>query len=204
MSEITLQIDGREVKAEEGMTILEAAQNAGIVIPTLCHHEKLEPYGACRICTVEVEVSGRTRLVVSCVYLVEENLVVRTRSEKIDKIRKVILELLLAHAPDSPKLQDLAQEYGADKDRFDKEASFCIHCGLCVRYCAEVKKKNAVGFVDRGARREISFIPEIASKECWDCKECFPLCPTEALQATFLLTKALMSPAPTSASESEE
>jgi bidirectional [NiFe] hydrogenase diaphorase subunit len=196
MSEILLQIDGKQVKASEGMTILEAAQNAGIVIPTLCHHEKLEPYGACRICTVEVEVGGRTRLVVSCVYLVEENLVVRTRSEKIDRIRKTILELLLAHAPDSPKLLDLAQEYGADKERFEKETSFCIHCGLCVRYCAEVKKKNAVGFVDRGIRKEISFIPEIASKECWDCKECFPLCPTSALQAAYVLTEALMSFSP--------
>jgi bidirectional [NiFe] hydrogenase diaphorase subunit len=196
MSEILLQIDGKQVKAREGMTILEAAQNAGIVIPTLCHHERLEPYGACRICTVEVEVGGRTRLVVSCVYLVEENLVVRTRSEKIDRIRKTILELLLAHAPDSPKLLDLAQEYGADKERFEKETSFCIHCGLCVRYCAEVKKKNAVGFVDRGIRKEISFIPEIASKECWDCKECFPLCPTSALQAAYVLTEALMSFSP--------
>ena len=196
MSEIILQIDGREVKAREGMTILEAAQGAGIFIPTLCHHEKLEPYGACRICIVEVEVGGWTRLVVSCVYLVEENLVVRTRSEKVDRNRKTILELLLAHAPDSPKLQDLAQEYGADKDRFEKVASFCIHCGLCVRYCAEVKKKNAVGFVDRGIRKEISFIPEIASKECWDCKECFPLCPTSALQAAYVLTEALRSSSP--------
>ena len=193
MSEILLQIDGKEVKAREEMTVLEAAQSAGISIPTLCHHEKLEPYGACRICIVEAEVRGWTKLVVSCVYPVEQDLVVRTRSEKIDRVRKMILELLLAHAPDSMELQDLAQEYGADKDRFEKEASFCIHCGLCVRYCAEVKKKNAVGFVDRGIRKEISFIPEIASKECWDCKECFSLCPTSALQAAYVLTEALVS-----------
>jgi len=204
MSEILLQIDGREVTAKEGMTILEAAQSAGIVIPTLCHHEKLEPYGACRICTVEAEISGWTKLVAACLYPVEQNLVVRTRSEKVDRIRKMILELLLAHAPDAFELQDLAQEYGADKDRFEKEASFCIHCGLCVRYCAEVKKKNAVGFVDRGTRREISFIPEIASKECWNCKECFPLCPTSALQAAFVLTEALISPPPSFEPEAEE
>ncbi|HID29045.1 MAG TPA: 2Fe-2S iron-sulfur cluster binding domain-containing protein [Desulfobacterales bacterium] len=204
MSGILLQIDGKEVKAREGMTILEAARSAGISIPTLCYHEKLEPYGACRICLVEVKVGGRTRLVVSCVYLVEQDLVVRTRSEKIDKIRKVILELLLAHAPDSVPLLDLAQEYGADKDRFEKEASFCIHCGLCVRYCAEVKKKNAVGFVDRGIRKEISFIPEIASQECWDCKECFSLCPTSALQAAYVLTEALTSSSPSFGPASEE
>jgi len=194
MSDVLLQIDGKEVKATQEMTVLEAAQRAGISIPTLCHHEKLEPFGACRICIVEVEARGWTKLVVSCVYPVEEALIVRTRSEKVDRIRKTILELLLAHAPDSPVLQELAQTYGADKNRFEKEASFCIHCGLCVRYCAEVKKKNAVGFVDRGIRKEISFIPEIASKECNDCKECFPLCPTSYLQAAFVLTEALAFP----------
>jgi bidirectional [NiFe] hydrogenase diaphorase subunit len=194
MSEIVIQIDGKEVTAKEGMTLLEAAQNAGIKIPTLCYHEKLQPYGGCRLCLVELESRGSTRLVVSCVYPVEKNLVVRTRSKKIDRIRKMILELLLAHAPDSFELQDLAKEYGADRNRFEKEASFCIHCGLCVRYCAEIKKKNAVGFVDRGIRKEISFIPEIAEKECWNCKECFPLCPTEALQAAFVFVKALAFP----------
>ena len=198
MSEILLQIDGKEVRAKEGMTVLEAAQGEGISIPTLCHHEKLEPFGGCRICMVEIEVRGWTQLVVSCVYPAEENLVVRTRTEKIDRIRKTILELLLAHAPDAPDLQELAQEYGADKNRFEKDASFCIHCGLCVRYCAEVKKKNAVGFVDRGIRKEISFIPEISARECWDCKECFPLCPTSYLQAAYVLTEALAFPSSSS------
>jgi bidirectional [NiFe] hydrogenase diaphorase subunit len=194
MSEILLQIDGREVKAKEGMTVLEAARSAGISIPTLCHHEKLNPYGACRICVVEADAGGRTSLVAACLYPVEKNMVVRTRSEKVDKSRKTILELLLAHAPDSPALQDLAQEYGADKDRFEKESSFCVLCGLCVRYCTEVKKKNAIGFFDRGARREVNFIPEIAAKECWRCKECFPLCPTSYLQAAYHLTEALAFP----------
>ena len=191
MTEILLQIDGAQVRAEEGMTVLEAAGKAGIVIPTLCHHEKLEPYGACRICTVEAETHGRTRLVAACLFPVEQGLVVRTRSAKIDKIRKMILELFLAHAPDSRRLQELAGEYQADRNRFEKEASFCIHCGLCVRYCAEVKKKNAVGFIDRGTAREICFVPRAASAECRNCRECFPLCPTSALQAAYLLTMAL-------------
>ena len=194
MSEILLQIDGKEVKTREGMTVLEAAQSAGISIPTLCHHEKLAPFGACRMCIVEVDSGDRKKLVASCVSPVEENWVVTTRSEKIDGFRKTLLELMLAHAPDSPQLQDLAREYGADKDRFEKETSFCIHCGLCVRYCAEVKKKDAVGFIDRGIRKEISFLPEIASKECNGCKECFPLCPTSYLQAAFVLVEALAFP----------
>jgi len=186
-----MQIDGRDVTAGEGMTVLEAARRAGITIPTLCHHAMLAPFGGCRLCIVEAEANGRTQLVASCVHQAEDDLVVRTRSDKIDRIRKTLLELLLAHAPDSPQLEELAGEYGADKDRFDKETSFCIHCGLCVRYCAEVKKEYAVGFVDRGIRKEISFIPEIASRECNDCKECFPLCPTSYLQAAFVLVEAL-------------
>ena len=204
MSEIQLEIDGKEVKATEGMTVLEAAQSAGIFIPTLCYHEKLEPFGGCRVCIVEVEVNGWTKLVVSCVYPVEENIIVRTRSEKVDRIRKTIIELLMAHAPNSPQLQDLAKEYGADRDRFEKDTSFCIHCGLCVRYCAEVAKKNAIGFVGRGINKEISFIPEIAAKVCNDCKECFPLCPTSYLQAAFVLTESLAFPSLSSERASEE
>jgi bidirectional [NiFe] hydrogenase diaphorase subunit len=204
MSEILLQIDGREVKASEGMTVLDAAQSVGISIPTLCHHEKLDPYGACRICTVEVETGGRINLVAACIFPVAQDLVVRTRSEQIDQTRKTLLELMLAHAPDAPALLELAQEYGADKDRFEKEPSFCILCGLCVRYCAEVKKANAIGFVDRGPNREINFMPEIASKECWNCKECFPLCPTSYVQAAYHLTEALAFPSPASKPASEE
>ena len=194
MSEIVLQIDGREVKATESMTILDAARSAGIPIPTLCSHEKLEAYGACRICVVEAETFGRKRLVAACVYPAERNMVVMTRSERVDRTRRVILEEMLAHAPDSVELHKLAEEYGANKDRFEKEPSFCILCGLCVRYCAEIKKKDAIGFVDRGAKREISFIAEIASRECWNCKECFPLCPTSALQAAYVLIEALAFP----------
>ena len=186
-----MQIDGRKVKAKEGMTVLEAARGAGISIPTLCHHDQLKPFGGCRLCIVEVEAEDGANLVASCVHRVEENLAIRTRSQRIDRIRKTLLELLLAHAPQSPQLQEMAQEYGADEDRYEKDASFCVHCGLCVRYCAEVKKKYAVGFIERGMRKEINFIPEIAEAECNDCKECFPLCPTSYLQAAFVLTQSL-------------
>ena len=194
MSDIPIKIDGREITAKEGMTVLEAARSAGVSIPTLCHHEQLAPYGGCRLCIVEAELAGSKRLVVSCVHPVEENQVVRTRTEKVDRIRKTLIELLMAHAPDSPPLQELAEEYGADRNRFEPEVAFCVHCGLCVRYCAEVEKKNAVGFVDRGIRKEISFIPEIAAKECNDCKRCFPLCPTSYLQAAFVLVESLAFP----------
>lgn len=191
MSDIHLQIDGQNVAAKEGTTLLDAARSAGVHIPTLCYHEKLTPYGGCRLCIVEIETRAGRALVVSCVYPVENNLVVHTRSEKIDRIRKTLLELMLAHAPDAPDLTALAEEYGANRDHFDKDSSFCIHCGLCVRYCAQVAKKNAIGFVDRGIKKQISFIPEIASRECNRCKECFPLCPTSYLQAAFVLSESL-------------
>lgn len=194
MSGIPLNIDGREVVAQEGMTVLEAARSAGVSIPTLCHHEGLAPFGGCRLCIVEAKAGAGSRLLVSCVYPAEAGLEIRTRSEKVDRIRKTLLELLLAHAPDSPALRDLAKEYGADVHRFEKEPSFCVHCGLCVRYCAEVKGKHAVGFIDRGIWKEISFVPEIAAKECDGCKACFPLCPTSYLQAAYVLTEALAFP----------
>jgi bidirectional [NiFe] hydrogenase diaphorase subunit len=195
MSEISLQIDGRNIVAGKDMTVLGAAQSAGIFIPTLCNHEQLKPFGGCRLCMVEAEAGGRTSLVSACKYPVQQDLVVRTRSGQIDNIRKVLTEQLLAFAPDSEVLLELAREYHADKDRFAKEPSFCILCGLCVRYCAEVKQRHGVGFIDRGASREIGFIPEIAASECWECKECFPLCPTSALQAAFVLVKSL-TPSP--------
>ncbi|MBE0619308.1 MAG: (2Fe-2S)-binding protein [Burkholderiales bacterium] len=194
MTDMVLQIDGKDVTASTGMTVLQAAQQAGINIPTLCHHAQLEDYGGCRLCMVEVETRGRTNYVVSCLYPAEKGLVVRTRSEKVDKIRRVIIEELMAHAPDAPELVKLAQEYGADRNRFEKEASFCVLCGLCVRYCAEVKQKHAVGFIENGPMREISFIPELAAKECWNCQECFAICPTSYAQAAYLLTEALAFP----------
>lgn len=194
MPKINLTIDDREVEAEEGVTILEAARSVGINIPTLCHHEALEPYGACRICLVEVEAGARKGLAAACVRPVEQDMLVITQNEEIRSIRKILIEQFLAHAPDSEILLKLGEEYGADKDRFEKQSSFCILCGLCVRYCTEVKKKNAIGFFDRGPTREIKFIPEVAAEECQDCKECFPLCPTSYLQAAYHLTEALAFP----------
>ena len=196
MSDIQFEIDGKKVSATGEMTLLEVARENGIEIPTLCHHEKLVPFGGCRVCIVEVEERGWTKLVVSCVFQAKQDIIVRTRSEKVDRIRKTIIELLMAHAPDAPDLKKMAQEYGAVTDRFEKDPDFCIHCGLCVRYCAEVAQKHALGFVDRGINKEISFVPEIAAKECHACKQCFELCPTSYLQAAFVLAESLAFPPP--------
>jgi bidirectional [NiFe] hydrogenase diaphorase subunit len=177
---VSLTINDREIKAKEGMTILEAARDAGIYIPTLCYHEKLAPYGACRICTVEVTKGKRTRLVTSCVYPVEEGLVVNTDSPRVINLRKMLLELMLASSK-AKTIQDLARQYAVTQQRFEAEKTNCILCGLCVRYCNEIKKANAIGFVGRGTERRVVFYPQIASTVCASCRECFSLCPTGKL-----------------------
>jgi len=201
MSEVTLIINDEEVKAKEGMTILEAARSAGIDIPTLCHHEKLTPYGACRLCTVEIVRGQRSRLVTSCVYLVEDGLIVKTESETLVKIRKMLLEFMWARAPGVQPLRNYGMRYGitgvkaagnygisgVSTAKFEIEPTFCILCGLCARYCAEVKGENAIGFIGRGTEREVVFFPEIARNECPNCKECFSICPTGALPSHFAL-----------------
>lgn len=176
MKKVRLNIDGKDVEAREEMTILEAARDAGIYIPTLCYHEKLAPYGACRLCTVEISRNGKARLVTACVYTVEDGLVVKTESPRVIKIRKILLELMLASAP---VMEDLARQHGVEKPRFEAEKTQCILCGLCVRYCAEIKKANAITFVGRGVDRRVAFVDEIVSTGvCMGCRECFALCPT--------------------------
>lgn len=186
MKQVTMQIDGIEVKAQEGMTILQAAEQAGIEIPTLCHDDRLAPYGACRLCSVEITRGERSRIVASCVYPVEEGLVVNTESPRVLKIRKVILELLQSRSPGLR--EDLAERYDVDNTRLERDPTFCILCGLCVRYCAEVKKANALGFVGRGTTRQVVFYPEIAVKTCPTCQECFNICPTGVIPSDFAVS----------------
>jgi NADH dehydrogenase/NADH:ubiquinone oxidoreductase subunit G len=176
MKTLKLEIDGRPCEAHEGDTVLQVARAAGIDIPTLCHDEGLTPYGGCRLCMVEVTRGKRTRMVASCVYPAEEGLKVQTDTEKVRKVRRVLLELLLPLADTGP-LRALATKYGIEKSRFAAKPTDCVLCGLCVRYCAEKKKAHAVYFQHRGVDRKLVQV-DPKSGICIGCKQCFELCPS--------------------------
>ena len=183
-SMIHLTIDGQSIEANVGTTILESARNAGIYIPTLCYHPLLKPFGACRLCVVEISAGGRSRLVTSCTYPVEEGLEVKTDSPEITEVRKMLIELLLARAPKARAVRLLAREYGIEKPilKARDEGELCILCGLCARVCSEIIGVSAINFVDRGVNREVVFNPEISPELCVGCGVCTAVCPTGCLE----------------------
>jgi len=186
MSEISLEIDGRGVKAEEGMSILEAAKSAGIDIPTLCYHPALAPFGACRLCSVEITSHGRSRIVTSCNYPVEDGLIVNTKSPDVIETRKVLCELLLARCPNVKVIQDLARDYGVEKPRFKLADEKCILCGLCARICEERIGVSAINFIGRGVDRKVETpfqaTLDIDLDVCIACGACAFVCPTGAIK----------------------
>ena len=183
MKEILLTIDGKELKAQEGMTILEVANNAGIRIPTLCYHPALTPSGVCRMCTVEVVENERSRLVTACTYPAKQGITVKTVSDKVRKTRTMLLELLLARCPTVPVLQELAQEYGIKKSRLKKTSDEdCILCGLCTQVCQEKMGVSAINFVGRGVNRTVDFPFERIWDVCVACGACTYVCPTGHIQ----------------------
>ncbi|MCL0073451.1 2Fe-2S iron-sulfur cluster-binding protein [Dehalococcoidia bacterium] len=174
---VELTIDGMRIRALEGATVLEAAQEMGIVIPTLCHHPGLSPYGACRVCIVEVGKGDRRSLEASCTLPVEHGQVILTNSEKVRKQRKLIVELLIASCPNSKTLQDMAANMGINRIRFRIRDRGCILCGLCVRYCKEQMKSGGIGFTCRGTSRMVATAFEVTPEECRNCGGCEWICP---------------------------
>jgi len=204
MPMITVTVDGKKVEVPLGATILEAANAAGSRVPTLCHDNKLHPFGACRICIVEVEGTPR-RFTPSCTTPAGDNMVVRTTSPEIITARKMVLELLLIKHPlDCPvcdkagacQLQDLTHEYGLGQSRFDAEKGYlppdlesaiiernisrCILCGKCVRICDEQNGVGEWAFTRRGTKARISTDFD-RPLDCEFCGECVEICPVGAL-----------------------
>jgi len=182
---ITLKINGLEVSVDKGSTLLEAARFLGFPIPSLCHMDGLSPYGACRLCVVEIGEGTKAKLVSSCTYPAEEGLTVRTASERVLRARKMILELLLASCPQSKVIQDLASSHGIRRQRFNQEHEDCILCGLCVRMCEEQMMAKAIGFRGRGVNRSIGTPFDIKSDVCRLCGGCIYVCPACQLRCTY-------------------
>jgi bidirectional [NiFe] hydrogenase diaphorase subunit len=182
---ITLTINGLQTSVERGTTLLEAARFLGFPIPTLCYNEGLSPYGACRLCVVEIGEGRGAKLVSSCTYPAQEGLVVRTASERVLRARKMIIELLLASCPQSKIIQDLASAHNVRQQRFKQEYEDCIMCGLCVRMCEEQMMAKALGFRGRGERRTLGTPFDIKSDVCRLCGGCIYICPVCQLRCTY-------------------
>jgi NADH dehydrogenase/NADH:ubiquinone oxidoreductase subunit G len=178
-------MNGLPVMVEEGTTLLEAARFLGFPIPTLCHLDGLTPYGACRLCTVEIGQGAKAKLVTACTYPAEEGLAVRTASARVVRARKMILELLLASCPQSKSIQDLASAYEVRHQRFRQEHENCILCGLCVRMCKEQMMAGAIGFRGRGERRGVGTPFDVRSEACRLCGACMYVCPACQLRCTY-------------------
>ena len=182
---IGLTINGIRATVEQGTTVLEAARYLGIEIPALCHMDGLTPYGACRLCVVEIGAAPASRLVSSCTYPAEEGLKVRTGSSRVMRARRIILELLLASCPQSKVIQDLASAHGVRNQRFRQEHEQCILCGLCVRMCAEQMMGRAIGFRGRGEHRSVGAPFDAPSELCRLCGGCMYVCPVCQLRCTY-------------------
>lgn len=178
---INLTIDGKNLKADKGSTILNSAKENGIEIPTLCYYQGLSPLGNCRLCIVEVTKNGRTRVVTSCNYLVEEGIRVATKTETIISMRKMIIELLATRSPNVKIVRELAEKMGVDTSRFKLENEKCILCGLCVHVCSEYIGAYAITFSSHGTQKFVSAPLYRSAKDCIGCGACVEICPAQCI-----------------------
>ncbi len=206
MEQVHLSIDGRELATTSDRTILEAAREVGIRIPSLCYEERMDPYGACRICLVEVE--GARGLLPACYTTVTDGMVVHTSTEDLVNIRRTVLELILSDHPKDCmtcesagdcELQDMAYEYGVGDTRFqgeehryevfadnpliERDYNKCILCGRCIRICREVQGVGVYDFVKRGfdSVPGIPYEKPMTESPCEFCGQCVSTCPTGAI-----------------------
>jgi len=203
---IKITIDNKELEVEPGTNVLQAALDNGIDIPHLCYHPELVPSGGCRMCLVEVE--GRPNPTPGCGLQCSDGMVIHTRTEQIEAMRRDIIDLFVSDHPlncvvcdknGACDLQKYAYEYNVSETSYDFELSrtlyqddnpffvrdhqYCILCGKCVRVCDEVVGANAIDFAQRGFETYIStpFDAPLAESSCVFCGSCVQVCPTAAL-----------------------
>ena len=206
MDMVNVTIDGRKLQVPKSATVLTAAKTAGINVPSLCYHPELRPEGACRVCVVEVE--GAKTLVASCVYPVNEGMVVHTNTAAVREARKTVVELLLANHPQdclscqrntNCELQTIAADMGIRKVRFDgvkknlpldannpslvRDPNKCILCGRCIKACSDLQGVNVYSFAKRGFDTVVAPAFEVGLElaPCTYCGQCASVCPTAAI-----------------------
>jgi bidirectional [NiFe] hydrogenase diaphorase subunit len=185
---VKLIINGRLIQADEGEMLLAVIRRERIDIPALCHHEAVEPYGACRLCTVEItkpEWNGWKNYVTSCLYPVAEGLIVTTHSEKVIELRRTILDLYLAAHPNTPEIIRLASEHGVNTTSYEQvpDSDDCIMCALCTRIC-EKMGFCAISTVQRGHVKEVASPLHESPPDCTGCLACARNCPTGHIKFT--------------------
>ncbi len=174
---VNVTIDGATIRAVKGSSVLDTAIEYGICIPHLCHVPYLSDIGACRLCIVEHVENGRSRITTSCTLHVQEGMVIRAHSDKIRKLRRNLAELLVAQAPNSRAIQDIALRCGVEEVRYPFRNDDCVLCGRCVRVCTEVWKAQAIGFVGRGKNRRVAHPFDARTELCKQCGNCVQICP---------------------------
>ncbi|MGD2175113.1 MAG: 2Fe-2S iron-sulfur cluster-binding protein [Candidatus Brocadiaceae bacterium] len=180
MPKVRFTINGQPVTCEKDSMLLEVALANGFEIPAPCYHESEPPYGACRLCLVEITQGDWNWIEASCTYPVrEDGIAVQTDSEKVRRYRRLNLELLLARCPESEAVQEMARELGLERPRLPEDGTDrCILCGLCVRVCRDLVGVGAIGFTGRGPERRVETPYGEPSERCIGCGACAELCPS--------------------------
>ncbi len=180
-----LIVDGQPVVVPEGASLLQAVRQAGVHLGTLCYWEGLPPYGACRLCLVELTAPAR-QVVAACSYPAADGQVADSQGPRAVAVRKLMLEFLLARCPSSRAVRGLAAEAGVTSARFpalsEKQDELCVLCGLCVRVCRDAVGAAAIGFIGRGAAREVGAPFRVQADACIGCGACAAVCPTGAVR----------------------